>query len=165
MSNHKKVMKFFFKVAQNPRQFYESLDYHSKRLFQNILFPEGFRFSMKNKECRTSKMNLIFELTSSFLKNYNPKKQKTQTQKVLESHIVAGTGLEPVTFGLWARRATYCSIPRYRTTNIQPFYNFKRKIGNISYCSMLFASKEDKEWSKILMLNCIGLQHTSQSSI
>jgi len=81
-------MKFFFKVAQNPRQFYESLDYHSKRLFQNILFPEGFRFSMKNKECRTSKMNLIFELTSSFLKNYNPKKQKTQTQKVLESHIV-----------------------------------------------------------------------------
>ena len=25
---------------------------------------------------------------------------------------VAGTGLEPVTFGLWARRAAYCSIPR-----------------------------------------------------
>ena len=91
MSNHKKVMKFFFKVAQNPRQFYESLDYHSKRLFQNILFPEGFRFSMKNKECPTSKMNLIFELTSSFLENYNPKKQKTQTQKVLESHIVEQT--------------------------------------------------------------------------
>ena len=29
--------------------------------------------------------------------------------------LVAGTGLEPVTFGLWARRATYCSIPRYET--------------------------------------------------
>lgn len=100
MSNHKKVMKFFFKIAENPRHFYESLDYHNKRVFQNILFPEGFRFSMKNKECRTSKLNIIFELTNSFLKHYNPKKEKTQTEKLLESHLVAGTGLEPVTFGL-----------------------------------------------------------------
>ncbi|GAB4155259.1 MAG: hypothetical protein Tsb0033_04270 [Winogradskyella sp.] len=100
MSNHKKVMKFFFKVAENPRQFYESLDYHNKRLFQNILFPEGFRFSMKNKKCRTSKLNLLFELTNSFLEQYDPKKEKTQTEKLFESHLVAGTGLEPVTFGL-----------------------------------------------------------------
>ena len=28
-------------------------------------------------------------------------------------HLVAGTGLEPVTFGLWAQRATNCSTPRY----------------------------------------------------
>ncbi|WP_426432414.1 recombinase family protein [Winogradskyella sp. HB-48] len=100
MSNHKKVMKYFFKIADNPRQFYESLDYHNKRLLQNILFPEGFRFSMKNKECRTSKLNILFELTNSFLKQYDPKKEKTQTEKLLESHLVAGTGLEPVTFGL-----------------------------------------------------------------
>jgi len=100
MSNHKKVMKFFFKIAENPRTFYESLDYHNKRLLQNILFPEGFRFSMKNKECRTSKLNLLFELTNSFLKQYDLKKEKTQTEKLLESHLVAGTGLEPVTFGL-----------------------------------------------------------------
>lgn len=26
--------------------------------------------------------------------------------------LVAGTGLEPMTFGLWARRATNCSTPR-----------------------------------------------------
>ncbi|WP_243472762.1 recombinase family protein [Winogradskyella sp. MH6] len=100
ISNHKKVMKFFLKIAENPSQFYESLDYHNKRLLQNILFPEGFRFSMKNKECRTSKMNLLFELTNSFLTQYDQKKEKTQTEKLLESHLVAGTGLEPVTFGL-----------------------------------------------------------------
>ena len=100
ISNHKKVMKFFLKIAENPSQFYESLDYHNKRLLQNILFPEGFRFSMKNKECRTSKLNLLFELTNSFLTQYDPKKEKTQTEKLLESHLVAGTGLEPVTFGL-----------------------------------------------------------------
>ncbi|WP_431136942.1 recombinase family protein [Psychroserpens mesophilus] len=100
ISNHKKVMNYFFKIADNPRHFYESLDYHNKRLFQNILFPEGFRFSMKNKECRTSKLNILFELTNSFLKHYDPKKEKTQTEKLFESHLVAGTGLEPVTFGL-----------------------------------------------------------------
>ena len=27
--------------------------------------------------------------------------------------FVAGAGLEPTTFGLWARRATNCSIPHY----------------------------------------------------
>ncbi len=96
MSNHKKVMKFFLKVSENPSQFYESLNYNDKRVFQNIVFPEGFRFSMKNKECRTSKLNLLFELTNSFIKQYVYKKEKTQTEKLLESHLVAGTGLEPV---------------------------------------------------------------------
>ena len=100
MSNHKKVMKDFLKISENPGQFYESLEYHNKRVFQNILFPEGFRFSMKNKECRTSKLNILFDLTSSFSKTYDTKKEKTQTQKVLESHLVAGVGLEPTTFGL-----------------------------------------------------------------
>ena len=100
MSNHKKVMKDFLKISENPGQFYESLEYHNKRVFQNILFPEGFRFSMKNKECRTSKLNILFDLTSSFSKTYDTKKEKTQTQKVLESHLVAGAGLEPATFGL-----------------------------------------------------------------
>ena len=100
MSNHKKVMKDFLKISENPGHFYESLEYHNKRVFQNILFPEGFRFSMKNKQCRTSKLNILFDLTSSFSKTYDTKKEKTQTQKVLESHLVAGAGLEPATFGL-----------------------------------------------------------------
>ena len=35
---------------------------------------------------------------------------------LLHFYFVAGTGLEPVTSGLWARRATNCSIPRYNGT-------------------------------------------------
>ncbi len=64
------------------------------------MFPEGFKFSLKNKECRTSKVNMIFDLTNSFKANYIVKKEKTQIQNVLESCLVAGTGLEPATFGL-----------------------------------------------------------------
>ena len=42
----------------------------------------------------------LSEYLSIFSKTYDTKKEKTQTQKVLESHLVAGAGLEPATFGL-----------------------------------------------------------------
>ena len=99
-SNHQKLLKKFLKIAENPSDFYGSLNYNDKRVFQNIMFPEGFKFSLKNKECRTSKINMIFSLTNSFKDNYYINKEKTQIQNVLESRLVAGTGLEPVTFGL-----------------------------------------------------------------
>jgi site-specific DNA recombinase len=99
-SNHQKLLKKFFEIAENPSEFYESLNYNDKRVFQNIMFPEGFKFSLKNKECRTSKVNIIFNLTNSFKADYILKKEKTQIQNVPESCLVAGTGLEPVTFGL-----------------------------------------------------------------
>lgn len=99
-SNHENLLKKFFKIAENPSEFYGSLNYNDKRMFQNIMFPEGFKFSLKYKECRTNKVNMIFELTNSFTNNFANKKEKTQIQKVIESRLVAGTGLEPVTFGL-----------------------------------------------------------------
>jgi site-specific DNA recombinase len=99
-SNHQKFLKKFLKIAENPGKFYESLNYNDKRVFQNIVFPKGFMFSLKSKECRTSKMNMIFDLTNSFKDAYNVEIKKTQIQKVLESRLVAGIGLEPMTFGL-----------------------------------------------------------------
>ncbi len=35
--------------------------------------------------------------------------------------MVAGAGLEPTTFGLWARRATNCSTPRYKMAEDEGF--------------------------------------------
>ena len=99
-SNHQKVMKYFLKIAENPYQYYKILDYNKKRTFQNLLFPYGFKISLKNKECRTPKLNLMFELTSCFIKCYDFEKEETQKLKCFESHLVAGTGLEPATFGL-----------------------------------------------------------------
>lgn len=55
---------------------YESLNYNDKRVF-----PEGFKFSLKNKECRTSKVNMIIDLTNSFKENYTSKNEKTQLKK------------------------------------------------------------------------------------
>ena len=100
MSNHEKILKKFSEISENPSKYYNKLDYHQKRKFQSIVFPEGMQFSTKNKQCLTSKMNLLFELTNSFSELYNPNKKRTQMRKALESNLVAGTGLEPVTFGL-----------------------------------------------------------------
>ncbi|SFZ95022.1 hypothetical protein SAMN05428642_10639 [Flaviramulus basaltis] len=100
-SNHQKLLKKSLKITENPSEFYESLNYNDKRVFQNIVFPEGFKFSLKNKECRTNKVNIIFDLTNSLKANYSKKKKKkTQIQNVLESRLVERTGLVPMTFGL-----------------------------------------------------------------
>ena len=99
-SNHEKAINFFVKIAENPSKFYTSLDYSKKRRFQSLLFPKGFQYSIKNRKYRTSKTSALFELTNSISKHYNNEKEKTHPQKVDGSRLVAGTGLEPVTFGL-----------------------------------------------------------------
>lgn len=65
------------------------MPYNDKITFQNILFPEELRFSLKNKECRTPKSNLMLELTNFFSDAYSSKKQKTQKLKAFESRLVA----------------------------------------------------------------------------
>ena len=97
-SNNKKVIKRFLEMAEKPGEYYKRLDLRQKRKLQSIVFPEGLQFSTKNKECRTSKMNLLFELTNSISLLYSSKKEETQVQFALESHLVAGTRL-PVPVG------------------------------------------------------------------
>ncbi len=99
-SNHKKALNFLFKISGNLSKFYDSLDYHQKRKFQYLLFPEGLEYSIKSRECRTSKISILFELTKSISKAYINEKQKTHQLLTNGSYLVAGTGLEPVTFGL-----------------------------------------------------------------
>ncbi len=60
-----------------------------------MLFPEGHKYSIKNKEYRTNKVNSLFVLTDNFLKNYTFLKQKTHHLKSDESSLVPGVGIEP----------------------------------------------------------------------
>ncbi|MEY4964132.1 MAG: hypothetical protein RLZZ323_1451 [Bacteroidota bacterium] len=99
-SNLEKGMKYFLKIAENPSKFYASLDYNKKRRFQSLLFPTGLLYSIKNRNYRTSKTSKLFELTNSFSSIYNDAKEKNHPQNEDGSCLVAGTGLEPVTFGL-----------------------------------------------------------------
>jgi hypothetical protein len=100
ISNHEKAINYFLKIAQSPSKFYDSLDYSKKRKFQYLVFPEGFHYSIINRKYRTSKTNALFGLTKCLSAFYDVEKQKTHPQKWDGSSLVAGTGLEPVTFGL-----------------------------------------------------------------
>ena len=98
-SNHEKGIKYFAKIAVNPSKFYESLEYNQKRVFQKLLFPEGLRYSLKNREYLTSKTSPLFELTSSFSDNYKLENKKTYQEKLDKSHTVPGVGIEPTLQG------------------------------------------------------------------
>ncbi len=98
-SNHEKGIKYFAKIAVNPSKFYESLEYNQKRVFQKLLFPEGLRYSLKNREYLTSKTGALFELTSSFSENYELENKKTYQEKLDKSHTVPGVGIEPTLQG------------------------------------------------------------------
>ncbi len=94
-SNHDKAIKYFTKIAVNPSKFYESLEYNQKRVFQKLLFPEGLRYSVKNREYLTSKTGALFDLTSSFSVYYKSKKKGTYQEKLDKSHTVLKAGIEP----------------------------------------------------------------------
>ena len=85
---------------------------------QDVLFPDGLHYSPKTTEYRTSNIHLLLEITSCFIDTWTSEKNKTRRQNVFGSRVVAEAGLEPTTFGLWARRATNCSTPRYCGTNV-----------------------------------------------
>ena len=99
-SNLEKGIKYVLKIAENPSKIYNSLNYNGKRKFQSLLFPKGLRYSIKNRKYRTSKTSELFGLTSCFLKDWISGKEKNHPQNEDGSCLVAGTGLEPVTFGL-----------------------------------------------------------------
>ena len=86
ISNHEKTINYFLKIVVNPSKFYDSLDYNKKRKFQNLLFPEGLHYSIKNRKYLTSKTNTLFELTKFFF-------QMVMTQKNKKPILKNGMGL------------------------------------------------------------------------
>ena len=94
-SNQEKAIKYFTKIAVNPSEFYENLEYNQKRVLQKLLFPEGLQYSLKNKEYLTSKTGALFELTNCFSNIYVDKIKKTYQENPDKSHLVPGVGIEP----------------------------------------------------------------------
>jgi hypothetical protein len=86
------------KTTENPREFYDSLDYHKKRKYQGLLFLEGLLFSLEKKQNLTSKTSILFELTNCYLDNYAIEKERTHRQKANESVYVPEAGVEPARF-------------------------------------------------------------------
>ncbi|WP_298416626.1 recombinase family protein [uncultured Kordia sp.] len=87
-------------LISNLHNMWNLSDYTQKQQLQNLLFPNGILYDKENDTCRTLKTNSILELTNSLSVILNQKNSGQKNNNVNLSALVAGTGLEPVTFGL-----------------------------------------------------------------
>lgn len=61
-SNLKKVIDFATEICLNPLILWDKSDLYSKRIFQNLIFPEGIIYNRENDQYRTSRINSFFSL-------------------------------------------------------------------------------------------------------
>lgn len=59
-SNLKNLIDFAIKICQNPFHLWDSSDLNSKKVFQNLLFPEGIYYNHELDLVRTSRINTFF---------------------------------------------------------------------------------------------------------
>lgn len=87
-------------IAQNISKYWSSGNIETKMKIQNLVFPNGVVINPKNRQYRTSKVNSIFTASASFSSDYDLKENDASDDLSDASCLVAGTGLEPMTFGL-----------------------------------------------------------------
>ncbi|WP_414655382.1 recombinase family protein [Flavobacterium azizsancarii] len=100
ISNHSRHIDKVVEKVTNINKYWKEGDINSKIRIQKLVFPEGLSIRAENRQYLTKKVNLVFALISTFARaEIGNKKQKTH-QNFDGLFSVAGTGLEPVTFGL-----------------------------------------------------------------
>ena len=100
ISNHKNHIDSVLKTVHNISKIWASGDIDNKLRVQKLVFPEGLSIEPKSRRYLTTKVNSVFSLASVFTGVDEFDKNKKPTSITDGSCIVAGTGLEPVTFGL-----------------------------------------------------------------
>ncbi len=100
LSNHQIHIEKVVEKIKNISDCWGRGDIENKIRIQKLVFPEGLSIRSENREYLTKKVNGIFELIPLFTGGDENDKHKKTHQNVDGSFSVAGTGLEPVTFGL-----------------------------------------------------------------
>ena len=99
-SNIRKQLKGNLKLAQNLSEYWKNGSYLTKTSLQKLVFPNGIEVDSKNRGIRTKSTNTFFDSARSLSMCYDSQKKGLSKNKLEKSDVVAGTGLEPVTFGL-----------------------------------------------------------------
>ena len=100
LSNPLEVVNKALEITSNLVNLWISADSKEKKNLQNLLFPKGLSYDRNIDHYRTNEVNPILALTHSFSEALNQNKSGQKEENPLLSALVAGTGLEPVTFGL-----------------------------------------------------------------
>ena len=100
ISNLDKKVSELIEFSKNLSNIWVSGEYETKLSVQKLLFPEGIVIDPEDRTYRTSNLNPIFGLIHSFTGGNDSGNKKRTGRNTDPSCVVAGTGLEPVTFGL-----------------------------------------------------------------
>ena len=100
ISNQDKKLEDCVEVVKNISNYWYSGSMHTKTSIQKLVFPEGVVINPENRQYRTKKVNVIFSTNSVKTGGEGHKTKNASTISSDASCLVAGTGLEPVTFGL-----------------------------------------------------------------
>jgi site-specific DNA recombinase len=69
VSNLEQCVNIIMDYIANLTSSWALMAYKDKQLLQFLLFPEGIRYSKKNNECRTTKINSVFSYISGLVKD------------------------------------------------------------------------------------------------
>jgi site-specific DNA recombinase len=94
-SNLKKVIDFAVKICRNPFLLWDSSDLNSKRLFQNLLFPEGIYYNRELDIVRTPRINSFFSPIPELARVLDGQKKRDSIKIDKIPAWVAPPGIEP----------------------------------------------------------------------
>ena len=100
ISNLDKKVEDLVQFSEKLSEIWGFGDYETKVSVQKLIFPKGIVINPVEREYRTSDLNPIFRLIHSFTGDDGGRNKKRTGRNTDPSCVVAGTGLEPATFGL-----------------------------------------------------------------
>lgn len=100
LSNPLKAITESVQKLVNLSELWHSRNAQGKLSMQKMVFPEGLLYDRKIEHYRTTKVNEAIKVIDSFTSELDINKKDRSKKFIDLSDSVAGTGLEPVTFGL-----------------------------------------------------------------
>ena len=86
--------------SQNVSKYWLSGNLDIRRRIQKLVFPDGLVLDTQKRQYLTSKINALFSAKQAFIRLSAEAKKRIPIKNDEDSDLVAGTGFEPMTFGL-----------------------------------------------------------------
>ena len=105
-SNLENIVEKGLEMCENLSQLWVGLDYDSKQMLQQLVFPEGVLYDKKNNTVRTQRVHKLFEAIPQLVQVLEDKKNGNSLKNCHFGNQVGETGFEPATPWSQTRCAT-----------------------------------------------------------
>ncbi len=100
LSNLENFINTALKFCSNLKRVWQLASFSIRKRIHTVVFSDKIYLSSSKDEYLTENINSFFTLTDTLSRECNEKKKGLDNRKIEKSSVVAGTGLEPATFGL-----------------------------------------------------------------